>query len=87
MVIWLSVVAFASMFAGGVLTWLCSLDETGGRALGDINGDGVVNILDVKRFKLAYSGLIEEPRADINGDGVVNILDLKKMKLIYSGIL
>ena len=83
MAIWLSVIAFGSMFTGGALTWLSQR----ARALGDINGDGVVNILDVKRVKMAYSDLVEEPRADIDGDGVVNILDLKKMKLIYSETL
>jgi len=54
---------------------------------GDVNGDGKVDIGDVKKVKLAYSGVIEEPRADLNGDGVVDIGDVKKIKLIYSGII
>ena len=41
----------------------------------DVNGDGVVNILDLVRVasNLGKSG---ENGADVNGDGVVNILDL-----------
>lgn len=54
---------------------------------GDVNGDGMVNILDLKLVKLAYSGWIEEPNADIDGNGVINILDIKLVKLIYSGLL
>ena len=41
----------------------------------DVNGDGVVNILDLVRVasSLGKSG---ENGADVNGDGIVNILDL-----------
>jgi len=56
-------------------------------AVGDVNGDGEIDILDIKLVKLAYSNLIEAPLADLDGNGVINILDLKKMKLIYSGLL
>jgi len=54
---------------------------------GDVNGDGKIDILDLKLVKLAYSGYIDEPMADLDGDGEITILDLKKMKLIYSGYL
>lgn len=40
----------------------------------DINGDGVINILDLV-FVAEHFGTAEKA-ADINGDGVVNILDL-----------
>ena len=44
----------------------------------DVNGDGVVNILDLVRVasNLGKSG---ENGADVNGDGVVNILDLVRV--------
>ena len=44
----------------------------------DVNGDGVVNILDLVRVasNLGRSG---ENGADVNGDGVVNILDLVRV--------
>jgi hypothetical protein len=47
---------------------------------GDVNGDGVVNCLDVAEVNAAF-GLYQgqtgyDPLADVNHDGVVNILDL-----------
>ena len=38
----------------------------------DVNGDGVVNILDL----VAVANGFEENAPDVNGDGVVNVLDL-----------
>jgi len=46
---------------------------------GDINGDGVVNILDAILMAKAFGSRSGDPnwdpRADLNNDGVVNILD------------
>ena len=42
---------------------------------GDINSDGVVNILDLVFVASAF-GKTEPNDADVNGDGVINILDL-----------
>ena len=46
---------------------------------GDLNGDGVVNILDAILMSLAYGSTPGAPNwnpdADLNGDNVVNILD------------
>ena len=44
----------------------------------DVNGDGVVNILDLVRVASSLGGLGENG-ADVNGDGVVNILDLVRV--------
>ena len=41
----------------------------------DVNGDGIVNILDLVRIA-NHIGQQGKIRADVNGDGVVNILDL-----------
>ena len=38
----------------------------------DVNGDGVVNILDL----VAVANGIGKTEPDVNGDGIVNILDL-----------
>lgn len=57
------------------------------RLLGDMDGNGKIDILDVKLVRLAYSGLIELPSADVNGDGEVNVLDLRLVQLALSGIL
>jgi len=51
-------------------------------AYADLNGDGVVNILDFLIVALAFgSATPSDPRADVNNDEVVNILDLM---LIFS---
>jgi len=57
------------------------------RSWGDVDGNGRIDILDVKKVKLAYSGIIVEPFADLDDNGVIDILDVKKIKLIYSGLL
>ena len=52
--------------------------------LGDVNGDGIVNILDVVMMGLAIQGgatgqadfLADSPQGDINGDGILSILDI-----------
>jgi hypothetical protein len=48
--------------------------------LGDVNGDGVVNCLDLQLIKASFGSKRGQPAynaaADVNGDGVVNIVDL-----------
>ena len=54
--------------------------------LGDINGDGTVNLLDVQPFVdlIANGGFLKQ--ADINGDGNVNLLDVSGfVELIQMG--
>ncbi len=46
----------------------------GMRLLGEINGDGVVNVIDLLRLFGAWGSA--EPRADIDGDGSVGSIDL-----------
>jgi len=50
-----------------------------GYLLGDINGDGVVNVLDAIMQASAFGSTPQDsnwnPRADLNDDGIVNILD------------
>lgn len=47
---------------------------------GDVNGDGVVNCLDLALIKASFGTKVGQPgfnpAADVNHDGVVNILDL-----------
>ena len=45
-------------------------------ALGDVNGDGVVNLLDVLPFVQLLSAGEFLCAADINVDGSVNLLDV-----------
>lgn len=42
----------------------------------DVNGDGIVNILDLTLVGQSFGGTLNHPEADINGDGQVNVLDL-----------
>ena len=42
----------------------------------DMNGDGVVNILDLVSVASAFGNIGDNLSADVNGDSVVNILDL-----------
>ena len=53
--------------------------------LGDVNLDGLVNLLDVAPFvELVSSGEFQF-EADINGDGVVNLLDVAPLVELLSG--
>ena len=58
------------------------------RPLGDVNGDGKVNVMDKLRIDLALSPgtpyYENWPWADVNGDGKVNIMDKLRMDLILS---
>ena len=54
-----------------------SQDSSGQVKLEDVNGDGVVDILDLVAIANNFGqGQQEQNRADVNGDGAVNILDL-----------
>jgi Dockerin type I domain len=50
---------------------------------GDVNGDGVVNCVDLDIVKASFGKKVGQlgfdPRADVNGDGIVNILDLSSV--------
>ena len=47
-----------------------------GGLVGDVNGDGVVDLLDVAPFVDLILGGGFDPNADVNGDGVVDLLDV-----------
>ena len=52
---------------------------------GDINGDGMVNILDVvSLISLVLSGDYDDA-GDINGDGLLNILDVVSLVNLVLG--
>lgn len=52
--------------------------------LGDVNGDGKINILDLAKLRKyvadSDSVQIDLLAADVNGDGKINILDLAKLR-------
>ena len=49
--------------------------------IADVNGDGVVNVLDLVIVANAFG----EAAPDVNGDGVVNVLDLVIVANSFSG--
>lgn len=53
--------------------------------LGDVNGDGQVNLLDVAPFVELVSSGGFQAEADINGDGVVNLLDVGPFVALLTG--
>ena len=53
--------------------------------LGDVNCDGVVNLLDIGPFVAAVSSGQFNPKADMNGDGLVNLLDVSGFVDVLSG--
>jgi hypothetical protein len=63
-------------------TWIAraqkySLDYLNDLTLGDLNGDGTLNILDIVILaNLILSGDDSNPAGDLNQDGAYNILDI-----------
>ena len=62
-------------FDGTVLLWEFPIVITAAEVVGDLNGDGVVNVQDIVLIAASF-GESDEGRADLNGDGEVNIQDL-----------
>lgn len=66
--------------------WLLQLEEAS-TTPGDVNGDGVVNVLDLVRLQKFLSGDdVSIVDADFNGDGVINVLDLLRLKKFLAGM-
>ena len=57
----------------------------GGIVPGDVNGDGVVDLLDVTPFVAVLAGGDFNEAADINGDGMVDLLDVGPFVDLLSG--
>ena len=53
--------------------------------LGDVNCDGVVDLLDVQPFVILVTSGEFSAKADINGDGVVNLLDVQPFVELLTG--
>ncbi len=57
---------------------------------GDVNGDKVVNIIDLSIVGAAYAtspgGLNWNPNADINNDGIINIIDVSILGANYGKV-
>jgi hypothetical protein len=64
-------------------TWVADSINLLEHALGDANGDGVLDSSDLVKVKLMVMGLeTTTPEADLNQDGVYNALDITLMKIL-----
>jgi hypothetical protein len=63
------------------------LDVTFGKQilLGDVNCDGVLNLLDVAPFVAVISSGVYDAKADMNRDSAVNLLDVNPFVIAISG--
>ena len=78
--------ADGSVVEAGVDAYQLNLIEcTSDVLLGDVNLDGVVNLLDVAPFVDRISSGEFQAEADINGDGTVNLLDVALFVDLLSG--
>jgi hypothetical protein len=53
--------------------------------LGDVNGDGSVNVADISAIIDVMAGSLNSDKADVNGDGEVNVADISKVIDIMAG--
>ena len=72
-------------FDGTVLLWKFPVVMVATEVLGDLNGDGIVNIQDVVLIAASF-GEAGENNADLNGDGVVNVQDLVLIANAFANI-
>ncbi|MBR0529996.1 MAG: leucine-rich repeat protein [Ruminococcus sp.] len=59
--------------------------------LGDVNGDGKINVTDIAKIAAHVKGIKQMPEeylaaADINGDGKINVTDIAKIAAHVKGI-
>ncbi|MEM9410031.1 MAG: dockerin type I domain-containing protein, partial [Planctomycetota bacterium] len=64
---------------------LDNLQIGSGLILGDVNGDGVVDLLDVQPFVQVLTDQGYLPAADVNQDGTVNLLDVAPFVGLLTG--
>jgi hypothetical protein len=70
-------------FTPGLITLSVTTDAM--FVLGDVNCDGVVNLLDIDPFIDLITNGTFDPKADLDQNGVVNLLDIEPFIAILSG--
>ena len=71
--------------ASGIYYDNISLGEAADCIIGDVNGDGAIDLLDVQPFVMALTGGTYLCEADINEDGALDLLDVQPFVLLLSG--
>ncbi|MBR6917448.1 MAG: leucine-rich repeat protein, partial [Clostridia bacterium] len=81
----------------GELTYVCSacgrtktetIPHLISTIIGDVDGDGVINMKDIAEIKVYLAGDSAnalKQNCDINGDGVINMLDISALKVKIAG--
>ncbi len=77
-------------FENGVCTGCGQEEKT--YVLGDVNGDGRINVLDAGLIVSYYTGVktldeTQQLAADVNGDGRINVLDAGLIVSFYTGVI
>lgn len=70
--------------------WFCTEDCGGGSCveaglLGDLNDDGVINVMDIVLAVDAILNSEYDPMGDINGDGQLNVVDIVQLVNLILG--
>ena len=71
--------------ASGIYYDNISVGEASDCLIGDVNGDGAIDLLDVQPFVLVLTSGNFQCEADINEDGAVDLLDVQPFVLLLSG--
>ena len=72
----------------GIASWVlfnAVATEEAPQLVADVNGDGVVNVQDLKFVAAQFGQMGEDIPADVNGDGIVNIQDLVLVAGAFGG--
>ena len=59
--------------------------EHGPKILGDVNGDGAIDVADISAIISVMAGSATYPEADVNGDGEVDVADISNVISIMAG--
>ena len=85
-----AVAATGHSYAGGICSARGEKEPVPDLAIGDANGDGKINSIDINTMKRYLSGSVDPTPAqkaasDVNGDGLLNSVDANILSRYVSG--
>lgn len=80
-----SVVTIGALAAGTSFDDVLAAVQTGGVLVGDVNCDGIIDLLDVGPFVDLITDGVFDPKGDINNDGGVDLLDVGPFVMLLGG--